>query len=172
MSVQRDSFRFTLHNQTPLSIQLSIRPRGGVLRIREEHASLTGVPEMSCDWSGVLYEWWTVLQRGPSFSKLVWDIPPCVSQTCMLYVDESLELSMTAKGAWFQEEEGLYIWHPSSNDVCIRSSEGDVFASDGGSKATHASVNLECTTCQKKKQAMFIIEGTDRKEYITNILNS
>lgn len=172
MSVQRDSFRFTIHNQSPLSLKLTIRPHAGVLRIREEHASLSGVPEMSCDWSGLIYEWWTVLQRGPSFSKLVWEIPAKVSQTCMLYVDQSLELSLHAKGSWFEEDGGLYIWHPSCNDVCIRSVEGDVFASDGGSRATHASVHLECTSCEKKKQSMFIIEGTDRSGYITNVSNS
>eukprot|EP00944_MAST-04C_sp_MAST-4C-sp1_P010569 g10569.t1 len=122
--------------EDPLSLELTIRPHAGVLRIREEHASLSGVPEMTCDWSGMIYEWWTVLQRGPSFSKLVWDIPAKVSQTCMLYVDQSLELSLHAKGSWFEEDGGLYIWHPSCNDVCIRSVEGDVFASDGGSRAT------------------------------------
>lgn len=168
MSVPREYYRFTIHNRTPLSLTLFLRPLQGVLRIREEHASLTGVPEMICDWSGMVYEWWTMLQRGPGYATLTWDIPPNVSQTCMLYIENGLSMKVACKGTWYDEDHGLYDYYPTSNDVVIRSVKGDVFASDGGRKATHSSVNIECSSCEKKEQAMFIIEGIDRTEYLTS----
>lgn len=167
MSVQRDSFRLTLHNRSPVFMCLTLRPRSGVLRIREGHDFLVGTPEMTCDWSGVFYEWWTVLQRGPSFSKLVWEIPANVTQSCWLYFDNALEISLRAQGSWYDEEEGEYIYYPSNNDIVLKTIVGDVFACDGGKKATHASVHIECDSAEKKKQALFIIEGTDRSEYLT-----